>query len=171
MQIPDTEPDSVPWPKNGWDEVIPNLFQGSQVRLPIKFSDYESQKVTVRKEFDAVFSFFHSPEPWDGPAPGVHHTHYPIPDGTLLEEELRMVRVYARIIARKVKIQNKVLVRCQAGYNRSGLVVAFALMELGYTAEEAVALIRKARGEHALFRIAFLEYLKAAQEEKDAQPA
>lgn len=43
--------------------------------------------------------------------------------------------------------------------------------EPGHRAEDAVALIRKARGETALFRIAFLEYLKAAQEERDAQPA
>jgi hypothetical protein len=170
MQIPDTEPNGVPWPKNQWDEVIPNLFQGGQLwegPPDRKFSDWDAQRVKVREEFDAVFSFFHGDEPGQGPSEGVEHYRYPIPDGTLDDEELAEVRGYARVVARKVEAGDKVLVRCQAGYNRSGLVVAFALMELGYDVHEAVDLIRKARGEHALFRLVFLRYLLEAQEEKD----
>jgi hypothetical protein len=174
MIIPDTEPNGVPWPKGRWDEVIPGLFQGGQIwegPPGRKWSDWDAQRVKVREEFDAVFSFFWYDEPGQGPSSGVEHHHYPIQDGVLDDEELAEVRGYARVIARKVQAGDKVLVRCQAGYNRSGLVTAFALMELGYRAEDAVALIRKARGETALFRIVFLEYLKAAQEEIDAQPA
>lgn len=175
MIIPETEPRHVPWPKNPWDEVIPGLFQGGQLCMSagegLKFSDPAWGRVEVREEFDAVFSFFHRAEPGEGPSAGVEHHHYPIPDGFLDDAELCEVRGYARVIAKKVQAGDRVLVRCQAGYNRSGLVVALVLMELGHTAEKAVELIRKARGEVALFRIVFLEYLKAAQEEQDAQPA
>jgi hypothetical protein len=171
MQIPETEPSSVPWPVNGWDEVIPGLFQGGQIRQAppgSKWSDASANEVRVREEFDAVFSFFDGDEPRQGPSPEVEHHHYPIPDGALDDAELAEVRGYARVIARKVEAGDKVLVRCQAGYNRSGLVIAFALMELGYDVHEAVDLIRAARGPHALFRLAFLRYLLEAQEAKDA---
>lgn len=179
MQIPDMEPSSVPWPKNGWDEVVPNLYQGGQVAAIAeqkhKFSDPWRGRVEVREEFDAVFSFFVGDYPGQGPSAGVEHHHYPIPDGPLDDAELAEVRGYARVIARKVEAGNKVLVRCQAGYNRSGLVMGFTLMELGYDAHAAVHLIRAARGEYALFRLVFLRYLLEAQEAKDAaggvQPA
>lgn len=170
MQIPDTEPEYVPWPKDQWNEVISNLFQGGQLwegPPDRKWSDYDAQRVKVREEFDVVFSFFHGDEPDQGPSEGVEHYRYPIPDGDLTFDELTAVRDAAKAVVVWVRAGKKVLVRCQAGYNRSGLVVAFALMELGYTAEEAVALIRKARGDHALFRVVFLRYLLEAQEEKD----
>lgn len=171
MQIPDTEPEYVPWPKDQWNEVVPNLFQGGQIwegPPDGRWSDHDAQRVKVREEFDAVFSFFHRDEPGQGPSAGVEHHHYPIPDGTLDEEELTEVRGYARVIAKKVQAGDKVLVRCQAGYNRSGLVTGFALMELGYDVHDAVDLIRAARGGHALFRLVFLRYLLEAQEIKDA---
>ena len=53
----------------------------------------------------------------------------------------------------------RVLVRCQAGYNRSGLVVALALMRLGFTGQDAVARVRIARGPYALSNPHFLARL------------
>jgi protein-tyrosine phosphatase len=61
-----------------------------------------------------------------------------------------------------LKENKKVLVRCQAGYNRSGLVVALVLLRLGYTADDAIALIREKRSEHALCNELFVEYIQDA---------
>lgn len=172
--IPATEPDSVPWPKDRWNEVVPNLFQGGQLwegPPDRKWSDYDAQRVKVREEFDAVFSFFVGDEPGQGPSDGIAHIRYPIPDGTLTPEDLLKTRAIAADVARCVQAGLKVLVRCQAGYNRSGLVTALALMELGYSAEQAVDLIRVARGPHALFRIVFLQYIKEIGEEQGRREA
>jgi protein-tyrosine phosphatase len=54
----------------------------------------------------------------------------------------------------------RVLVRCYHGYNRSGLVVAHALIRRGRTAEEAIRLIRARRSPWALHNELFTEYLR-----------
>lgn len=53
-----------------------------------------------------------------------------------------------------------VLVHCQAGINRSNLVAAAALMKKhGYTAEDAIALLRHKRSPHVLANQTFEKYL------------
>lgn len=54
-----------------------------------------------------------------------------------------------------------VAVTCQAGLNRSGLVVARALMLEGRTADEAIALIREKRSPAVLCNPAFEEWLRS----------
>lgn len=51
------------------------------------------------------------------------------------------------------------LVFCAGGLNRSGLVVAQALIELGRRPPEAVGLVRAARGKWALSNPAFESFL------------
>ena len=53
------------------------------------------------------------------------------------------------------------LVHCQAGFNRSALVAARALMLRGRTADEAIALIRRQRSEHCLFNWRFEAWLRS----------
>ncbi|MYT19500.1 protein phosphatase, partial [Streptomyces sp. SID7760] len=52
-----------------------------------------------------------------------------------------------------------VLVRCNAGYNRSGLVVAQTLIELGREAPTAIGAVRRKRSPSALNNRLFEEYL------------
>jgi protein-tyrosine phosphatase len=49
--------------------------------------------------------------------------------------------------------------KCQAGLNRSSLIVALVLLKEGYTATEAIELIRKKRSEYALFNNHFVEFI------------
>jgi protein-tyrosine phosphatase len=51
-------------------------------------------------------------------------------------------------------------VRCQYGYNRSGLVIAQTLMELGMDAVSAIDLIRRRRSPWALHNLIFEQYLR-----------
>ena len=53
----------------------------------------------------------------------------------------------------------KVLIRCQAGINRSSFVMAFVLMREGYTAEEAISLMREKRSSWVLMNKSFEEFL------------
>jgi hypothetical protein len=52
-----------------------------------------------------------------------------------------------------------VLVRCQAGLNRSGLVTALILIKDGHTPEEAINTIRTHRGPDALFNMNFANWI------------
>ena len=52
-----------------------------------------------------------------------------------------------------------VAVNCLGGVNRSGLLVARALIELGYTPEEAIDAVRIARGPMALGNPRFVRFL------------
>jgi protein-tyrosine phosphatase len=53
-----------------------------------------------------------------------------------------------------------VLIRCQAGMNRSSLITAMVLMKEGLSSDEAIDLIRKQRSEYCLSNQHFVEYLK-----------
>jgi hypothetical protein len=54
----------------------------------------------------------------------------------------------------------RVLVRCQAGINRSGLVMALMLIRDGYSAEDAITLMRNRRGQAVLTNTHFETWLK-----------
>lgn len=58
-----------------------------------------------------------------------------------------------------VRQGRRVLVRCHSGYNRSGLVIVQSLITMGYTAEDAVFLIRYRRSKWALNNQVFVDYL------------
>jgi protein-tyrosine phosphatase len=69
--------------------------------------------------------------------------HWPIKDGPVPEvDELRGL---ARLIAGCLTGGAVVYVHCQAGMNRSALVVARALMQRGMTAREAIDRVRERR--------------------------
>jgi hypothetical protein len=54
----------------------------------------------------------------------------------------------------------RVLVRCQAGWNRSGLVTALIMMRSGLEAEETIDVIRRRRSTFALGNTTFEQWLK-----------
>ena len=72
-------------------------------------------------------------------------------------EEIERVADWAFLEWRNGK---RVLVRCQAGLNRSGLVVGLVLLRSGKKFSEVIDLIRSQRGEYALSNRQFYEYLE-----------
>lgn len=81
-----------------------------------------------------------------------------IPDAQI--EDPEQIRSWARRIAGWIADGETVLVRCAAGLNRSGLVVARTLVEQGYQPAEAVGLVRERRRTDALNNPWFLEWLR-----------
>jgi protein-tyrosine phosphatase len=59
------------------------------------------------------------------------------------------------------------LVHCQAGLNRSGLVAAFTLMRMGFTAQDAIDLLRNSRSPMVLSNETFVAQLHALQNRFD----
>lgn len=112
----------------------------------------------VRDEFDLVQTLLRLPG--HGPDPGVEHHVWPIPDGPLDGTQLTGVMRLARAACDAVDQDRRVLVRCYSGYNRSGLVIAHALVRQGRSAEEAIRLIRARRSPWALHNDLFVDYLR-----------
>jgi len=70
-------------------------------------------------------------------------------------------------VANCVREGRRVLVTCLGGLNRSGLVVGLALLALGKTADEAIALVRMARGIHALSNEHFVKMIQEYGQAKE----
>jgi protein-tyrosine phosphatase len=95
--------------------------------------------------------------------PGTTVVHAPILDNlwgvTLAERE--MIDRTARLVARALRAGKTVLVTCNAGLNRSGVISALALRHVyKMPAEQAIALVRRARGPAALGNHHFIEIIK-----------
>jgi protein-tyrosine phosphatase len=117
------------------------------------------ERAVVRDEFDLVQTLLRLPG--YGPAPGVEHQVWPIPDGPLDGTQLAGVMRLAQAANDALDQGRTVLVRCYSGYNRSGLLVAHALVQRGHTAEQAIRLIRSRRSPWALHNELFVDYLRA----------
>lgn len=127
--------------------VIGGLWQGGclpGVRLP--------------DGFDYVLSLY----PWG---------QYELPEGTerrevrmydALDQAMDQVEEIALDVADRLAGKQTVLVHCQAGCNRSGLVAARALMLWkGYTSDQAIKLLRESRSPLVLCNQTFENYLRS----------
>jgi protein-tyrosine phosphatase len=83
---------------------------------------------------------------------------YPIDDVPWIEEPDAIHELGNRV-AELVRTNHRVVVNCMSGMNRSGLLVGRALVALGHPPIEAVELIRRARGPHALSNREFTRFL------------
>ncbi len=135
-----------------WNEVVPGLCMGGH--------DVRAQSPTacvVGDEFDLVVSL--TAREGYGPSPGVEHVVARLADAVLDAPSAARVRELGALVAAAVVDGRSVLVRCSGGLNRSGVVVAEALVQLGRTPDEAVRLVRAARGPWALTNPGFVAYL------------
>ena len=145
---------SVPLCEEPWNEVVPGLWMGG--------TDVRNGSLTagvVTNQFESVFSFSGATE--YGPDPEVSHTVFRFADAGLdyfLEQKLEEL---SDQVAAELAAGRKVLVRCTGGLNRSGVVIGLALIKLGHTPDEAITLVRAARGPYALCNGAFVKHLKS----------
>lgn len=145
---------SIPLCLDAWNEVVPGLFQGGH--------DVRSQSPTacvVTDEFDLVVSM--TAREGYGPDDGVEHHVVRMADAGVDPGIAARVDKLTRVTAEAVESGRRVLVRCSGGLNRSGLVVAGTLVRLGHGPDEAIKLVRRARGPWALTNPAFVAHLRA----------
>ncbi|MET7294499.1 protein phosphatase [Streptomyces griseoloalbus] len=155
MRTRGKQPD-VPAPDRPYDEIVPGLWMGGH-----EFRGLSGQLefAVVNRQFDLVQTLLRLPG--HGPDPGIEHHVWPIPDGPLDGTQLAGVIRLAEAACEALDGGRTVLVRCYHGYNRSGLVVAHALMRQGSTADAAIRLIRARRSSWALHNALFVDYLRA----------
>jgi protein-tyrosine phosphatase len=130
-------------------EIAPNLWQGGVAEglvLPtiikhlLSLHVVESYQVNHRLRTSHVVTMYDDPH-----NPG---------------QATRQVDRWARWVSARRKT-GPVLVHCQAGLNRSSLVVARSLMLDGMDADAAIRLIREKRSPVALCNTAFEDYLRS----------
>lgn len=146
-------------PYEPWNEIAPGLWMGGHEYIGV---DGLWAAAIPGREFDAVYSL-HS-RAGHGPDPGVEHHVLEVPDDTLTAAQILAVRDFALTAAESWRDDRTVLVRCRAGLNRSGLVVAQVLMHHGWPVADAVGLVRERRSPNALNNEVFVGYLTTGLE-------
>lgn len=144
---------SIPLCKDPWNEVAPGVWMGGH--------DVRSQSQTaciVTDQFDVVVSM--TTRSGYGPDDEVEHHVARMADANVDEGVAARVAELAEVVADAAAAGKRVLVRCSGGLNRSGLVVASALVRMGHDADEAIAMVRTARGPWALTNPAFVSHLR-----------
>lgn len=135
---------------HAWSEIVPGLWQGGDAISPVGRFDHVVTLCAWGEE--------RTPGPPD-------QTEWFIADGPLPEPEEHIWEV-AEEVRERLERGEQVLVRCQMGINRSGLIVAATLLLHGWTAEEAVERIRRHRDPLALSNPHFVEWLRLQDPEE-----
>jgi Dual specificity phosphatase, catalytic domain len=134
------------YPAEPYSEVIPGLFLASAVHSPAE----------MLSMFDVLIDVG-GRDRWDGD-PDPRYSFHPLDDVPFIVDA-EMIHAVGEGIASLVREGKHVAVNCLSGVNRSGLLVARALVELGFTPDEAIEAVRSARGPMALSNQRFVRFL------------
>ena len=140
-----------------FSEILPNLYMGGTGDEDIVQFGKRLPELHEREEFDAVVTCYSYAQPMSW---YVHENRYGFADGPMNAKTFSKVVELADWLHSEWKSGKKCLSRCQAGLNRSGIVIALVLIKEGYSADEAIALIREKRDPNALFNPDFVRNLK-----------
>ena len=140
-----------------YSEILPGLWQGGThdfdtLEFPKEYPIWKSEK-----QFDSVATLYAIAHPvgW-----GISERRYGFPDSELSSQDIPEIRNIADWAFEQWISGKKVLIRCQAGWNRSGLVMALVLIKHGLSPKEAIRLIREKRSPHALCNQDFVNFLE-----------
>lgn len=140
-----------------WSEILPGLWQGGTAWEDDIRGRYALNVSGITKElFDFVVTLYGWAKPVDWL---VSEYRYAVYDSNVEHMDLERIEEIVDLAHSAWKRGEKVLIRCQAGWNRSGLVMALVLMKEGRTAQQAITLIRERRSPHALCNNRFEKFL------------
>lgn len=159
-------PDQSPYlPENTWDEVKPGLWLGGthdehDLRLQARYGS--DLPAISPEEFQTVVTMY----AWAMPADWfVKELRYGIYDGDMSDFDTADLHELVSTAHRDWKAGKKVLIRCQAGINRSGLIMALVLIRDGMNPEAAIELMREKRARSVLRNNTFENWLKEVKVE------
>ena len=136
--------------------IAPNLFQGGTDDLDVIHLAQINNHPRTDLPFDAIVTMY----AWARPADwNIQEFRYGVPDASIKDIDLNRLRQAVDFGYDRWKQGDRVLVRCQAGLNRSGLVIALIMIKDGLTPQMAINCIRDSRGPDALFNENFHAWL------------
>lgn len=136
-------------PDDLWTEVLPGLWQGGTDDFDTvadSRSPYVTNAAITPAHFDAVVTLYAWARPVDWEVEELRWGFY---DSQELPEWEKLA---AAVNWAYTRWQNgeRVLIRCQAGLNRSGLITALVLIRHGWSADSAIQLLRDTRSPWVL---------------------
>ncbi len=146
----------------GMFEVIPGLLIGTKITPPATYETMDVEAIIDLEDWEVA---------WVPNVPtGSVYLSFPMEDDDLIDP--RVVEV-AAFVASLVRSGRRTLVHCTEGLNRSGVVVALALTDLGWTVADAIELVRARRGLTddgfpALSNRHFVDWLLAEERRREA---
>ena len=143
-------------PAYAGSEILPGLYQGGTEDDDVVQVAAYGHRVASDTPYDVFVTLYASaqPAPW-----GVEELRYGFYDDALEGPDIARVIRAARFAYQRWTDGDTVLIRCQAGLNRSGLVTALVLVMAGLSPAQAIALIRERRSSGALFNEHFVRWL------------
>ena len=143
-------------PTSLYSEIAPNLFMGGTADEDVIHQAVAYNKDRTDLPFNAIITMY----AWANPADWrVQEFRYGIYDSAIADIDLDRLKQAVEFGYNRWLSGDRVLVRCQAGLNRSGLVTALIMMSTGLDAETAIEQIRKNRADIALFNNNYVEWL------------
>ena len=147
---------SADLPAQLYSQILPGLFMGGTEDWDTVEFAADVQEFNKSGHFDAVATMYAYAQPcgWN-----VEEFRLGIYDHMLDDSNIERVLRLATWAHQRWQSGERVLVRCQAGLNRSGLIMALVLMLEGLSAQEAIETIRAQRSPFALFNKHFVTWL------------
>lgn len=137
-----------------WSEILPGLWQGGTLEED-KYRQY-SVPLISKREFDSVFTLYALANPVDW---FVKEFRFGFMDSEDTEFDTALLKRVVALAHEDWKRGERVLIRCQAGLNRSGIITALVLIRDGYEASEAIKLMREKRNDWVLFNPHFEKWI------------
>lgn len=148
----------VPFCDREWDCIETNP-QGGALFLGGHDAQPGGGEAMPEDKFDLVVSLY--TREGQEPHPDVEHLQHTMIDGPLDPADHPILDRLAERVADAYEAGDSVLVRCQAGMNRSGLVLGLAMIKLGHRPEAAIEAMRAERGPWVLFNDEFRAHIHA----------
>ncbi len=154
--------------QNLYSEILPNLFISGTLDEDVVQRGKSIYSLAQPAPFDSVVCMYGHANPIGY---YVREQRFGIADAELDEDSKPEIRQLAQWLHSEWKSGKRVAAKCQAGWNRSGLIAALVLLHEGFTHEEAIALIREKRSPNALCNPHFVAYIKEVYEADFAKDA
>lgn len=138
-----------------WSEILPGLWQGGTADDDVTGEIRERPAIDA-DDFQFVTTLYAYALPVDW---FVKEIRYGVYDSDMKDFDPEDMYEIVRMTHRAWKRGEQTLIRCQAGWNRSGLITALVLIREGMDAQAAIDLIREKRSRHALCNLHFENWL------------
>jgi protein tyrosine/serine phosphatase len=142
-----------------FQEIVPGLYLGGtppifdfEVNANAEFTEYEG--------LDYVFTFHKSSSAVIGRTIEIRYFFQDDWEKGLDPADIETLKILIDEAHSLWKAGKQVMLRCQGGKNRSGLIAASVLMRDGYSADEAIELLRERRTSDVLFNVHFVDALR-----------
>jgi protein-tyrosine phosphatase len=149
----------INWDFPLWSEILPGLFLGGTDDDDTieDASNIHTSRTITKDHFDTVVTLYAWANPVDWFVQELRYGFYD--SGLEGNADYDSLHEAAEFAHKSWKSGKRVLIRCQAGINRSSLTMGLVLMLDGYPAAAAIELMRSKRSNAVLLNDDFVDYL------------